>query len=193
MAFLEAIETYSKHRDRLVEIIASQAQALRVHSIGKPRRHLLCRLDDYMAVTNADSGSDIDLLSSSFARTRFNMCPDEETIMFVDGSTETTSGIAHLIFAVEDIGGVTGNAWPLKTILKEFHIYDKLAHHVLIGPETIETFGVFTNYNSSLVLRTGLEDFSSLNIIRHLQKLNFPSLKNVVDHFKRLVKPGASI
>ncbi|KAI3325132.1 hypothetical protein HD806DRAFT_533728 [Xylariaceae sp. AK1471] len=165
MAFLEATETFTSHRDRLVEIAVPQTQALRVHSIGAPRRHLLCRLDDHVVFANADSGSDIDLMSLSYARTRFNIRRTKRPLW----STQ-----------------------PSETISKEFHVFEKLVHEVLIGHETIETLHVFTDYSSSLLSGIDLTTFSSLNIIRHLRKLNFPGLKKVTEPLRRLVQPEKS-
>ncbi|RYC54569.1 hypothetical protein CHU98_g11642 [Xylaria longipes] len=194
MAFLEATRTFTEHRNRLVEIQIPQIQALRVQSVGIPRRHLLCRLDDHIVFANADSGSDIDLMSSSYAKSRFSIRSNKETIMFADGSTETTSGIAHLTLSVEDADSIaTESALPSKTVSKEFHVFDNLTHDVLIGHETIELLRVFTDHDSALVPGIHFQDFSCLNVIRHLRKLNVPGLNKITESIRSLVRSKASV
>ena len=187
MMFLEATETFSQYRDRLEEIIVPQNQAFRVHSIGSPRRHLLCRLADDLVFVNADSGADLDLISAEYATRRgFQIVSNQETIMFADGSIETTSGIARLPFSIAELGSSeTSNITGLSLSELEFHVFDKLVHNVLVGHETIEKHQIFTRHDASRVPGLRSVELSSLNIIRHLRSLRVPGVNRLLGSVRR--------
>ncbi|KAI0177122.1 hypothetical protein BJ166DRAFT_506181 [Pestalotiopsis sp. NC0098] len=189
LKFLELSETFSKHRDRLVELDVPQSLPLRVLSIGGPRRNLICRLDEDKVFANADSGSDLDFISEKYATSRnLSITPNKERIMLADGSITTTSGVAILPLSVEDVDSDAASERSQSTVIvsKEFHIFQGMVHDVLIGHGTIEELQVFTRFDSSLLPGLGLLSSSSLNIIRHLKKI--PTLKDI----KRLIQRGRS-
>lgn len=104
MAFLQVTETLSRYRDRLIEQEVPQTSFLRLYSIDTPRRHLPCRLNDDLVLANADSGSDLDLVSAEYAESHaWQIDPREEVIEFADGSRDTTSGLVRITFAVENL------------------------------------------------------------------------------------------
>lgn len=195
MAFLEATQTFSLHRDRLVELDIPQTLSLRVNSIGIPRRYLLCRLNDDLAFANADSGSDLDFISLKYAENQgFQVHPNKESIMFADGSIDITSGVARLRFSIENLESdeASRNMKYSKSLSIEFHVFDKLMHDILIGRDTIEAFQIFTCYSSSLLPGLGLMELSSLNIIRHLKRLKLPGVSRVKGAFKRYLSKDKS-
>lgn len=145
MMFLQATETFSQYRDRLEEIVVSQSQVFRIQGIDTPMRDLLCLLGDDLVFANADSGSDLDLMSAEYATRRgFRILPSRETIMFADGSVDTTSGVVRLPFSIEELDSIEMSSMqdsPEGEL--EFHVYDKLVHNVLIGHGTIEARQIF--------------------------------------------------
>ncbi|KAH8199005.1 hypothetical protein TruAng_006834 [Truncatella angustata] len=180
LKFLELTETFSKHRDRLVELSVFENQPLRVLSIGVPRRNLVCLLAEDIVFAIADSGSDLDFVSEKYASSRnLTIIPNQERIMFADGTIETTSGVTRLPLLVQglDTDDASNDSKSSVTLSREFHIFNGLVHDVLIGHATIEKLQVFTRFNSSLLPGFGLADLLSLNIIRHLKKV--PTLKKI--------------
>jgi hypothetical protein len=49
---------------------------------------------------NPYTGSDLDLVSYQYAKTRFSIEPAKETVMFADGSIDHTCGILRTSFTV---------------------------------------------------------------------------------------------
>lgn len=68
--FLRSTKTLTEHRYRLVERPISSRQALRVSSIGRSKRNIVCQIDEHVACATADTGSDLDLVSPEFAASR---------------------------------------------------------------------------------------------------------------------------
>lgn len=96
MGFLEKTQTLTKHRNRLVNLTLSPPPLLRVRAIGKPKKRLLCSLDGVEVQAIADSGSEVDLVSETYARKRgFTTARKEMNIMFADGSIGQTRGVIH--------------------------------------------------------------------------------------------------
>ncbi|KAK7937263.1 uncharacterized protein PG986_014131 [Apiospora aurea] len=134
MPFLEDTETLSKYRDRFVEQTVPFGLALQVNLTGSPARSLLCALGGEWATANTDSGSDADFLSAKYAQSReFQVEPNQETIMFADGSTDVTDGFVRLPLAIEYMEAIT----------LEFHVFGSLTHDQLEADSSYgETLGV---------------------------------------------------
>ncbi|KAK8091517.1 hypothetical protein PG997_001878 [Apiospora hydei] len=139
MPFLEETETLSKYRDRFVEQTVPFGLTLQFNLIGSPARSLLCTLGGEWATANTDSGSDADFLSAKYAHSReFQVEPNQETIMFADGSTDVTDGLVRLPLSIENM--------PTTTL--EFHVFGSLTHDVIVGkfifipviPNTLNAF-----------------------------------------------------
>ena len=134
MNFLEQTETLNKHKDRLVEELVPAMQSLRVTSIGKPRRNIICRLGTYVGCAVADTGSDLDLVSPEFARSRaFNIQPACEELQFADCSFGYTSGIIRTSFSIGNLGDGTGFLPRGNVVSLEFFVLDSLNADILVG------------------------------------------------------------
>jgi hypothetical protein len=104
MAFLEQTETLTKHRDRLVRIPRPSLQALQVYSVGRPKKDLLCYMDNILTFAIPDSGSEVDLMAPHVALERgLQVLHGEEQIEFADGSVAITSGLVQAELAVSDV------------------------------------------------------------------------------------------
>lgn len=171
-AFLAENEIYTKNRHRLIEQMVPSRQALRVNSIGAPKRGLFCRLDAWVTHATADTGSDLDLVSPEFARERgFKVEPFFEELQFADGSKGTTSGVFEVSFA---IGNVDLNE-PFRpreeTIMSlEFFVLDGLSSNVIVGEATLGELEVLDQRNDLFVPLPRNHGQSDCNPIRLIGK-----------------------
>ncbi|KAK4096456.1 hypothetical protein N658DRAFT_527725, partial [Parathielavia hyrcaniae] len=93
-AFLEDTETLTTYRDRLVGETVPSTQLLRVSSVGRPKKGLVCRLDTFVGCVIVDTGSDLDLVSPEFVNQRGLTIREDnvEMLEFADGSRGETCG-----------------------------------------------------------------------------------------------------
>ncbi|KAJ4183957.1 hypothetical protein NW755_009498 [Fusarium falciforme] len=169
--FLQQTETLSKHRDRLVEQVVPAMQSLRVNSIGRPKRSLVCRLDTYVGCATVDTGSDLDLVSPSFAKARaYKIEPAYEQVEFADCSVGCTSGVIKTSLVVGNVNslGFHPRGEPIEL---ELHVLDDLNADILVGQDTADTLDVFNLHNESLIPSMPRLGESDLNIIRHIGRL----------------------
>lgn len=166
--FLQETETLSKHKDRLVEQSIPAMQSLRVNSIGRPKRSLICRLGTYVGCATVDTGSDLDFVSSAFAKSRaYKIEPAFEQVEFADCSVGYTSGVMKVPFVVGNMSdlGFHARGEPLKL---DLFVLDNLNADILVGQDTIEELDIFNLHNESLIPSIPQIGESDINIIRHI-------------------------
>lgn len=169
MEFLQQTETLTKHTDRMIEQLVPSMQALRVNSIGKPKQNLICRLGTYTGLASPDTGSDLDLVSPDFARSRaFNILPAQETLQFADCTIGYTSGVIHAAFSVGQLDDCQGFIPKGGALVLEFHVLDNLTTDILLGQETIEALDIFNEHADSMIPSIPSLGQSDVNIIRHI-------------------------
>lgn len=183
LEFLHATETLTKHRNRLVEQLIPSMQALRVNSIGAPKRSLECRLDHYIGLACADTGSDLDLVSLDFVRSSerpFKLEPSTEQVEFADGSIGYTSGIISTTFWA-------GTDWDLRDgkrffklgVPQDFHVLDNLTSNIILGQHTLLSLDIFNTHTGSLASEFPRPGEPGVNIIRHIGRLERAASKGV--------------
>jgi hypothetical protein len=172
-AFLEKTETFTKHRDRLVEELVPAFQSLRVCSVGKPKRGLVCCMDTFVGCANADTGSDLDLVSPAFVRQRGFRVRQEarELLQFADGSTGLTSGSIDVHFAIGNLHGERGFIPRGNTLDLNFFILDNLTSDVLIGQDTLEELNAIGKNGDLFIDSLPQPGLSDCNIIRHIGRV----------------------
>ncbi|OAL49311.1 hypothetical protein IQ07DRAFT_76971 [Pyrenochaeta sp. DS3sAY3a] len=164
MGFLAETKTMTEHRERLVRVPRPAFQALSVRSINKPQTLLACQLDRLGTLATADSGAEIDLMSSSFASERgFIVHDGEEKIEMADGSIAITSGVVQVQLAITDI-----NQLKSKVASVDFFLLDNLVHDLIVGEDSLEELEVFTTNRHALVDAPIKYGPLGLNRIRHL-------------------------
>jgi hypothetical protein len=97
VAFLDETETLTKHKYRLQEQTPSIPSPLKVNSLGFPKRRILCYMDTKKIYANADTGSELELMSRAYARRRgygVQLIPKghSDQVQFADGSTTKLIG-----------------------------------------------------------------------------------------------------
>jgi hypothetical protein len=175
LEFLHATETLTKHRSRLVEQLIPSMQALRVNSIGAPKRSLECRLDDYIGFACADTGSDLDLVSSDFVRSSqgmFKLETSTEQVEFADGSIGYTSGLISTTFWA-------GIDFFKPGVPQDFHVLDNLTSNIIIGQHTLLSLDIFNPDTGSLASESPRPEEPGVNIIRHIGRLERVASKAV--------------
>lgn len=92
-AFLEEIETFTKFRNRLIELALKSSNLLKIRSIGRMRQRVQCCVDGGNVLAIADSGSDVDILSLSYASKRsLRWQTTTDIVELADGSTRKACG-----------------------------------------------------------------------------------------------------
>lgn len=169
MEFLQQTETLSKYRDRLVEQHIPGMQTLRVSSVGRPKRSLICQLDNnYVGCATVDTGSDLDLVSPQFAASRaYKVEPAHELVEFADCSVGYISGVITTSFIVGNMGALGFNSRGEARDLDLF-VLDNLNADILIGQDTVDKLDVFNVHRESLIPSMSRLGESDLNIIRHI-------------------------
>ena len=169
-SFLDETETFTKHRDRLVEESVTALQSLRVCSVGKPRKGLVCRLDSFVGCANADTGSDLDLVSPKFVHQRgLKIRDDVEMILeFADGSTGWTRGSIDVHFAIGNVDNERGFVPRGNALDLEFFILDDLTSDILVGQDTLVEMNVISENGDLVINSVPQPGLSDCNIIRHI-------------------------
>lgn len=188
--FLKETETLTQHRDRLIEEIVPSMQALQVNSVGKPKRGLVCRLDTFVGCANADTGSDLDLVSPEFARQRgFTVQTGAERLEFADGSIGSTSGLMQASFAIGNVDAVRGFVPRGGALNLDFYVLDGLTSDILIGQGTLDELGdAFQQHGDSFINSMPPTGLSDCHIIRHIGSVESAiksALRSVKDTFAR--------
>ncbi|KAF2182352.1 hypothetical protein K469DRAFT_232168 [Zopfia rhizophila CBS 207.26] len=92
--FLEETQTLTKYRHRLVALARSVLWIPKIRTLGETQERLLCSLDGENVEVLPDSGSEVDVMSHSYALRRgFSMESTQRWIMLADGSIEKTCGL----------------------------------------------------------------------------------------------------
>lgn len=163
--FLEQTKTMTEHRDRLVRVKRPAYQALSVCSVGTPRRLLRCDLDFKATLATPDTGSEINLISPSFASARgLKVYPGEEMIELADGSLSITTGFVRAMVRVQRT-----TRYPFESYeIVYFFLLDGLIHDLVVGEEALAELRVFNQCQHALIPAPHDSKFLEVNGIRHL-------------------------
>jgi hypothetical protein len=126
-------------------VAASSKRMFRVMHMEQPRQKLTCALDRQHALANADTGSDIDLVSLQYARSRGweikRLHEHEESyVMLADEDEVQLAGYVEACLSVE------GNE-----MMKRFYVLQGLVCDIILGDPTLESLDVFKNFKDSFI------------------------------------------
>lgn len=187
-SFLEQTKTMTEHRDRLVRVPTPAFQALSVCSVDNPRRLLSCEVDRRETLATPDSGSEIDLISPSFAAERgLTVHPGEETIQLADGSKAVTSGYVHVDIAVTSINAWRPGQHRKSNITVDLFLLENLNHDLIVSEDSLEDLKVFTHHQLALVPAPSNSGPLGINRIRHLGAVD-----RIISWIKRKIKGSGS-
>ena len=167
--FLEKTRTLSDHVHRLEDCIPKPGVVPMVNLIGSTqdaKRRFTAYIDHRYTLINADSGSDLDLMSSKYVRAhgyrldRRRRC--RKRVRFADNTMAETIGQAHATLTLED-----GSMYS-----KTFDVLPKLTSDVLLGQFTLEEIKAFQIHRSSFVDVFAGERHLELSVLGYLGKVN---------------------
>ena len=167
--FLEKTKTLSDHVHRLVDGIPSPSIVPMVNLIGSTqhaKRRFTAYIDHRYTLINADSGSDLDLMSSTYVRAhgyrldRRRRC--RKRVRFADNTMAETIGQVNATLTLED-----GSMYS-----KTFDVLPKLTSDVLLGQFTLEEIKAFQIHRSSFVDVFAGERHLELSVLGYLGKVN---------------------
>ena len=167
--FLEKTRTLSDHVHRLEDCISNPGISPMVNLIGSTqhaKRRFTAHIDHRLTLINADTGSDLDLMSSRYARAhgyRFDRrrgC--RKRVRFADNTIAETIGQVQATLTLED-----GSVYP-----KMFDVLPDLTSEVLLGQFTLEEISAFRSHRSSFVDVYAGERHLELSVLGYLGKVN---------------------
>jgi hypothetical protein len=166
MAFLDETETLTKNKHRLQPRNAPLQGPLVCASLNNPRRRLRCfvvpegvryvdRAEKQKCKTlvNADTGSELDLVSLDFCMRR-NL-----------GIRRLDEGYSEIQFADGSIGSLVGQVklrvpigrWTGDVLGRTFYVFPDLTCDMLFGEEFLDEFDAFDTYRDTVYLEDDLE------------------------------------
>ena len=167
--FLEKTKTLSDHVHRLENCILKPGIVPMVNLIGSTqhaKRRFTAHIDHRLTLINADSGSDLDLMSSAYVRAhgyrldRRRRC--RKRVRFADNTMAETIGQVQATLTLED-----GSMYT-----KTFDVLPELTSDVLLGQFTLEEIEAFQNHKSSFVDVCAGERYLELSVLGYLGKVN---------------------
>jgi hypothetical protein len=153
--FLRETETLSLYRNRLQERPWIASLPLRVMHIDGAKERFKCYIDGNEVLANADTGSEMDLMSRNYAlesRHNIKKLEFDTEVQFADGSIALLAGQIFSQFR-------TCERDPWST--KWFYVLENLTCDVLLGEETLDENDAF-NLDTSTV--TTQQDSSGLDL-----------------------------
>lgn len=191
--FLEKTRTLSDHVHRLEDYILNPGILPMVNLIGSTqhaKRRFTAHINDRLTLINADSGSDLDLMSSTYVRAhgyqldRRRRC--RKRVRFADNTVAETIGQVQATLTLGD-----GS-----TYLKMFDVLPNLTSEVLLGQFTLEEIKAFTFHRNSFVDVFAGERHLELSVLGYLGKVNeflACKLKRVHGRKGQMQKQGKSL
>lgn len=177
--FLKASETLTKYTGRLKQRCLPLGHPPRVMSLQPRKTYMRVYINSLMAYAYADTGSEVDLISSQYAARRgfeiHDITLDERWVAFADGEIRSLRGKVRIKFELPpppethraDLGGVgkddAGLAekkrrcgvdldGPKKpTQLTDFYVLDSLDCDVLLGQVLLDAIDAFKLHQDAFV------------------------------------------
>ena len=167
--FLEKTKTLSDHFHRLEDCIPNPGIMPMVNLIGSTqhaKRRFTAHINHRLTLINADTGSDLDLMSSTYVRAhgyqldRRRRC--RKRVRFADNTVAETIGQVQATLTLGD-----GSKY-----LKVFDVLPNLTSEVLLGQFTLEEINAFTSHRDSFVDVFAGERYLELSVLVDLGKVS---------------------
>ena len=159
MPFLDETQTLEKYQYRLQRRAIPSYRPIQLSSLNSPRKRLYCLVDSQPRFANADTGSDIDLMSLEYVRKRgFSMTAvgsSTSTVQFADGSTSELVGKVSVmvILGTPEGPGVTTT----------FYVLAGLTCDILFGDDFLNKTTAFETYRDSFSVIECESDIAEVN------------------------------
>ena len=167
--FLRTTQTLTNFRHRLANRVRNAMSLPMVKLIGhttQDKRLFGAFIDDRPTLINADSGSDIDVMSPSYAK-RYGYRVDRRAecrkrVRLADASVTETIG------QVEATLSVAGGSYYSKT----FDVLPGLTSDVILGEGTLDEINAFTKHENSFSDVFAGQRHSEFNVLCYLGRVN---------------------
>ena len=145
MPFLDETQTLVKHQYRLRPRTIPSFRPIQLSSLNSPRKRLYCLVDAQPRLANADTGSEIDVMSLEYALKRgFSMTAvglSSSTVQFADGSTSELVGKVSVSIILGTPEG--------PRVTTTFYVLDGLTCDVLFGEDFLDKTKAFETYRDA--------------------------------------------
>lgn len=169
MPFLDETQTLVKHRYRLQIRTAPSFGPIQLNSLSSPRRRLYCLVNAQPKLANADTGSEIDLMSLAFVRERdFSMTAvglRSSTVQFADGSTAELVGKVKVLIVLGTPEG--------PRIMTTFYVLEGLTCDILFGEDFLDETAAFETYRDAFSMVDCDDDAAEVNGIVWFNTVEF--------------------
>lgn len=168
--FLDATLTLTKFCHRIKSKIVETPKRLLIRQLGDEKHRLWGYLDGHQTAALPDTGSDVMLIDSAYAR-KIGLYIDNDPnhlleVEFADGTTAWTRGVVHAV--PWDVGG--------KTVYCDFHVLDDLSVDVILSKDYLFHMNVFSEHAdciSDVESNENLSHFCNIRLIgRYSNDLN---------------------
>jgi hypothetical protein len=152
-AFLDIFKTMTLHQHRLEAIATSSRKDFRVMHLNRLRQLVRCYVNGKLVHANSDTGSEVDLMSPSYARGNMleieALEKDEDWVQLADGSTAKLLRRVHVDLNIYDgrYRSPTGYICHSRT----FYVLDGLTIDILLGEAALYDMQVFIEHEDSFV------------------------------------------
>lgn len=187
--FLAATKTLTQFKQRLQKRIFSSGSIPTVNLIDttmKAQRRFACRVDGRLAYVNADSASDLDLVSSNYVKAnKLHIDRRREVRKRIKLADQTQAETIGQVKAMITIGDGSENVYE-----RVFDVLPGLTSEVLFGEDFLELIDAFCSHESSFVMiPTTKRHHCELNILENLGPVN-NFLKNAIWGNRRSFNPA---
>jgi hypothetical protein len=149
--FLTATETLSKFRHQFQAKERVLASPLHVYAFNNPRRRLRCLVESKPILANADTGSELDLISLAYVNKRSRQIhpihPDDSTVRFADGSTASLWGAVDIDVSLDHWENLVSR------VKRVFYILNGLTSDILFGQQFLNETCAFESYRSAFTFQ----------------------------------------
>ena len=167
MPFLDETQTLVKYQYRFQPRIIPRYRPIQLNSLNSPRRRLYCLIESQPELANADTGSDIDVMSLDYVLKRgFSMAAvglSSSTIQFADGSISELEGKVNVSIV---LGPPEGPG-----ILNTFYVLDGLTSDIILGEEFLDKTTTFETYRDAFSITDCDDDAAEVNGIIWFNKM----------------------
>ena len=167
MAFLRATETLTKYKNRLHCSMIPRNVPLRLYALNNPVQRLRCWVGREPMLANADTGSEVDLISLAYAKSKgytmnkLGSC--DNRVQFADGTSAFLAGKVRLYISLKScktFQEVRDNCFE-----HTFYVLGGLTSDILFGEEFLDEQDAFHTYDTGFVTEESADVCSQVNTI----------------------------
>ncbi len=145
MPFLDETQTLVKYQHRLQPRTIRSFGPFQLSSLNNPRKRLYCLVNSQPRFANADTGSEVDLMSLEYVlRRSFSMTAvglHSSTVQFADGSTSELVGKVSVLIVLGTSEG--------PRVVTTFYVLDGLTCDILLGEDFLDKTTAFETYRDA--------------------------------------------